>query len=73
MANAAKAVRATFLIYGNDLSLSDIKAKTGLKSSEISMALCHLRKMNHLVRTQRVNTGKGRKMVWVYTYVEHKK
>lgn len=69
MANAAKKVRATFLIYGNGLSLSDIKAKTGLKSSEISMALCHLRKMGDLERNQMANTGKGRKTVWVYTYI----
>ena len=72
MANAAKKVRATFILYGNGLSLSDIKAKTGLKSSEISMALCHLRKMGDLDRSQTTNTGKGRKTIWVYTYTgEH--
>ena len=68
MANAAKKVRATFILYGNGLSLSDIKEKTGLKASEISMALCHLRKMGDLERDQAANTGKGRKTVWVYTY-----
>lgn len=72
MANAAKKVRATFIIYGDGLSLSDIKAKTGLKASEISMALCHLRKMNDLEREQKANTGKGRKTVWVYNYIGEK-
>lgn len=69
MANAAKKVRATFILYGNGLSLSDIKAKTGLRSSEISMALCHLRKMGDLEREQAANTNKGRKTVWVYSYI----
>ena len=68
MANAAKKVRATFILYGNGLSLADIRAKTGLQSSEISMALCHLRKMGDLERDQVPNIGKGRKTVWVYTY-----
>lgn len=68
MANAAKKIRATFILYGNGLTLADIKAKTGLQSSEISMALCHLRKMGDLERDQIPNIGRGRKNVWVYSY-----
>lgn len=70
MANATAKLRATFILYGNGLTLTDIRAKTGLKSNEISMALCHLRKMNHVERDQVENTGKGRKQVWVYSYTK---
>lgn len=70
MANAAKKVRATFIIHGNGLTLAQIKEKAELKGSEVSMALCHLRKMGHITREQIPNTGKGRKTVWVYTYTK---
>ena len=66
---AAKTVRSLFIEMGMPLTLSDITAKTRLKPSEISMALCYLRRNRYLTRELISNpTQKGRKNVWSYEY-----
>lgn len=67
--NALIKVRAVFLKEDMPFTLSAIAQKTGLKSPEVSMALCHLRKQRYVTRTLIANhSGKGRKSVWAYYY-----
>lgn len=69
MANAASKVRKAFLDADAPLTLAKIKATTGLKSSEISMALNYLMKYRWLSREFVKNTdATNRFKVWEYTY-----
>ena len=68
MANAATKVRKAFIDADKPMTLSEIKAVTDLRSSEISMALCYLTKWRYLTREIIGNEGAGRKKVWSYTY-----
>lgn len=70
MANAATKVRKAFLDAETPLTLSQIKAVTNLKASEISMALCYLRKWRYVTRDLARSESSGRKNVWLYTYFE---
>ena len=66
---AAKTVRNIFFEATKPLTLSEIVTLSNLKPSEISMALCHLRKNRYLSRELIANAaGKGRKNVWQYQY-----
>lgn len=67
--NAAKKVRAVFVLSNTPLLLSQVQTQTGLKAPEVSMALTYLLKRNELAREQITNpTGKGRSTLWSYTY-----
>lgn len=67
-ANALVKVRSVFLSEEMPLTLTYIAQKTSLKSPEVSMALCHLRKQRYVTRKLVANHGKGRKNVWAYYY-----
>lgn len=68
-ANALTKVRAVFIAEDMPFTLSTLAQKTGLKSPEVSMALCHLRKQRYVTRQLIANhSGKGRKSVWAYYY-----
>lgn len=69
-ANALVKVRKVFLENQKPMTLTEIRENTGLKSPEVSMALCHLMKFRYLTRERIPNviTGKARKMVWSYEY-----
>lgn len=69
--NAASKVRQSFINSPNPLTLVDIKKlHPDLLPSEISMALCYLRKQKYVSREQvkQDESAKGRKQVWQYTY-----
>lgn len=67
--NAATRVRAAFISSTQPLLLSQVQSQTGLKAPEISMALSYLMKRKELIRKQITNpAGKGRKLLWLYTY-----
>lgn len=68
MANAATKVRNAFIDAEHPLTLSQIKDVTQLKASEISMALCYLRKWRYVTRDLTRSASSGRKNVWIYTY-----
>lgn len=69
MANAATKVRTAFLEANTPLTLAKIKAATGLKSSEVSMALNYLMRYRWLSREFVENTEPtNRFKVWEYTY-----
>jgi len=69
--NAAKKVRAVFLSSTEPLILSQIQSKTGLQATEVSMALSYLSKKKELSREQISNpAGKGRSLLWSYTYIK---
>jgi len=68
MANAAIKVRQAFIDANEPLTLAQIRIKTELRSSEVSMALCYLKKLRHLTRELVSGTGAGRKAIWQYTY-----
>jgi predicted transcriptional regulator len=66
---AASKVRALFIEQSIPLTLTDIAAQTDLKSPQISMALCYLRRQRYLSRNKVSNTHtRGRKEVWQYEY-----
>ena len=69
--NAASKVRASFVNSPKPLTLVDIKRLCpDLLPSEISMALCYLRRQKYVSREQvkQDEKAKGRKQVWQYTY-----
>ena len=68
--NALTRVRKVFIEEKKPLILSAIREKTGLKSAEVSMALCHLRNHRYVTREKipNVTGGQVRKTVWVYEY-----
>lgn len=69
--NAASKVRQSFINSPNPLTLVDIKKlHPDLLPSEISMALCYLRRQKYVSREQvkQDESAKGRKQVWQYTY-----
>lgn len=68
--HSASKVRRTFILQQKPLTLAQIKElHPDLQASEISMALCHLMKLNHVTRVQVPNTTpKGRKVIFKYTY-----
>lgn len=69
MANAATKVRNLFQDRGEPLTLAKIRMATGLKASEISMALNYLMKYRWLTREFVKNTdATNRFKVWEYTY-----
>lgn len=70
MANATRKVREILDIQIEPITLGKLKELTELNRSEISMALCHLRKMGHVERQLINNTGRGRKTIWAYTYIK---
>ena len=70
-ANAASKVRQAFVTNNSSLTLVDIKRLCpDLLPSEISMALCYLRRQKYVSREQvkQDDTAKGRKQIWQYTY-----
>lgn len=67
--NALVKVRAVFLHEEMPLTMAVLAQKTNLKSSQVSMALCHLRKQRYVTRTLIANyAARGRKSVWAYSY-----
>jgi len=68
--NALVKVRKVFLDGCKPMTLTEIREQTGLKSPEVSMALCHLRKHRYVTRQRVANAtlGKARKTVWSYEY-----
>lgn len=66
---AAALTRQTFVNAKSKLMLSDIQKETGLKRSEVSMALSYLMKNRYLTRELAPATSIfGRKQVWLYEY-----
>jgi hypothetical protein len=70
MANAARKVREHLRENPIQTLLQIKTAVYDLKSSEISMALCYLRKKNYLTRELTKNEQNGRKLVWQYQFKE---
>jgi hypothetical protein len=69
MANAVKKIRQTFIDKNEPLTFSQIRQfNPDLKPSEISMSICHLRKIRHISTTIVQSQVKGRKLVSLYTY-----
>jgi predicted transcriptional regulator len=68
MANAANTVHFFLKTALKPYTLAEIKAETGLKSNEISMALCYLRRQGYLSRKLTKNNSTGRKQIWAYIY-----
>ena len=69
MANAASKVRALFVDKDEPLTLCKIKAETGLKASEVSMALNYLMRYKWLSREFIKNPDRTNRFhVWEYTY-----
>lgn len=67
--NAAKRTREFFIDNERPLTLSEIKAGTGLASSAISMSLAYLMRQKYLTRQEIANPLPfGRRKVWQYTY-----
>lgn len=67
--NALVKVREALLSGQDRMTLADIREKTNLPNSSISMALCHLRKQRYVTRELVENkTFKARKKVWSYLY-----
>lgn len=71
--NAVTRVRKAFLKACVPQTLLNIQTETGLNASEVSMALCYLKKYRFVTREMIDNpTGKGRPQVWLYTYFPKK-
>ena len=70
MANAARKVREHLRTNPIQTLLQIKSALIDLKSNEISMALCYLRKKNYLTREPIKNLENGRKLVWQYQFKE---
>lgn len=71
--NAVRRVRMAFDKAGAPQTLLNIQTETGLNASEVSMALCYLKKYRFVTREMIDNpTGKGRPQVWLYTYFPKK-
>lgn len=70
MANAARKVREHLRENPIQTLLQIKSALIDLKSSEISMALCYLRKKDYLTREPIKNLENGRKLVWQYQFKE---
>jgi len=70
MANASSKVRELFRNKSENLTLAEIRTNLpDLKSNEISMALCYLRKARYLTREAvKAETAIGRKTIWSYTF-----
>jgi hypothetical protein len=70
MSKAVTKIQALFKSNPNSFTLKAIKElQPDLKASEISMALCYLKKQRYVSRQAVTsNTVKGRKQVWSYTY-----
>jgi predicted transcriptional regulator len=70
MTQAASKLRTLLKTTTEPVTLSQIKeVYPDLKASQISMALCYLRKQRYVSR-QKVasNLVRGRKEIWSYTY-----
>jgi len=68
--NAVTKVRANFGLSSQPLLLSQIQDSTGLKATEVSMALSYLLKRSELTRELIANpAGKGRAFIWSYSYI----
>lgn len=71
--NAVSRVRKAFEKALAPQTLLNIQTETGLNASEVSMALCYLKKYRFVTREMIDNpTGKGRPQVWLYTYFPKK-
>ena len=71
--NAVSRVRKAFEKALAPQTLLNIQMETGLNASEVSMALCYLKKYRFVTREMIDNpTGKGRPQVWLYTYFPKK-
>jgi len=69
--NAVQKVRALFMEKKQPMTLSEIKAGTDLRSSDVSMAMCYFVKNGFATRKKIDNKiAKARKTVWLYTYEE---
>ena len=68
--NAASKIRAVFKEATFPLTITDIRERCpDLKATEISMALCYLRRQKYLTRELvKSPLSYGRKEVWAYTY-----
>jgi len=74
MSKAVTKIQAFFKSNPSPFTLKSIKeAHPELKPSEISMALCYLKKQRYVsMQPVASNTIKGRKQVWSYTYYSEK-
>lgn len=68
MANSVQKIRAVFEAHQKPMTVTDIKQLTDLKSSEISMGLCYLKRQKYLYRTLVPNPTHGRKNVYLHHY-----
>lgn len=71
--NAVSRVRKAFAKAGVPQTLLQIQTESGLKASEVSMALCYLKNYRFVTRELVDNpVGKGRAQVWLYSYFPSK-
>lgn len=73
MANTVQKLRTIFEAQNKPLTITQIKTLAGdLKSSEISMGLCYLKRQRYVYRTLVPNPTHGRKSVYQYHYSKTK-
>lgn len=69
MANSVQKIRTLFEAVNQPLTLNEIKRYIpDLKSSEISMAMCYLRRQRYVYKTLVDNKNLGRKRVFQFHY-----
>lgn len=73
MANTVQKLRALFEATNKPMTITEIKQlSSDLKSSEISMGLCYLKRQRYVYRTIVPNPTHGRKNVYQYHYSKTK-
>lgn len=72
MANSVQKLRALFNDKKQPLTITQIKEVTDLKTSEISMGLCYLKRQRYVYTTIVPNPIHGRKNVYLYHYSDVK-
>ena len=69
MANAVSTLRKVLQDHDGEITLTQIAEKCDLRTNEISMALCYLKKQRYVTRSRIQSVIRmGRKEVWNYTY-----
>lgn len=71
--NAVKKVREYLTNNTIPFTYTDIAKNCDLNATEISMALCHLVKLNYATRQKIANPNpRGRRIIWQYIYYPKK-
>lgn len=73
MPNSVQKIRNLFEAVNQPLTLNDIKRQIpDLASSEISMAMCYLRRQRYVYKTLIDNKNQGRKRIFLFHYSKDK-